>query len=81
MVSNPGNESFNVEPGTEVNFICLGMGNPTPTVNWTSADGVIKWMSNLNNVTFTAEAYSSGLYLCTIKNELGEAFKRFNLGK
>ena len=70
-----------MEAGTEVNFLCLGMGNPTPTVNWTSADGVINWMSNLNKVTFTAEAYSSGSYLCTIKNEFGEAVKRFYLGK
>ena len=70
-----------MEPGTEVNFLCLGMGNPTPTVNWTSADGVINWMPNLNKVTFTAEAYSSGSYLCTIKNGFGEAVKRFYLGK
>ena len=70
-----------MEPGTEVNFLCLGMGNPTPTVNRTSADGVINWMSNLNKVTFTAEAYSSGSYLCTVKNEFGEAVKRFYLGK
>ena len=70
-----------MEPGTEVNFLCLGMGNPTPAVNWMSADGVINWMSNLNNVTFTAEAYSSGPYLCTIKNAFGEAAKRFYLGK
>lgn len=69
-----------MEPGTEVNFLCLGMGNPTPTVKWTSEDGVINWMSNLS-VTFTAEAYSSGSYLCTIKNDFGEAFKRFYLGK
>ena len=64
-----------------MNFLCLGVGNPTPTVNWTSADGVINWMLNLNNVTFTAEAYSSGSYLCTIENEFGEAVKRFYLGK
>ena len=64
-----------------MNFLCLGMGNPTPTVIWTSADGVINWMSNLNNVTFKAEANSSGSYLCTVKNEFGEALKRFNLGK
>ena len=70
-----------MEPGTEVNFLCRGMGNPTPTVNWTSADVVINWMSNLNKVTFTAEAYSSGSYLCTIKNAFGEAVKRFYLGK
>ena len=70
-----------MEPGTEVNFLCLGIGNPTPTVNWTSADGVINWMSNLNKVTFTAEAYSSGSYLCAVKNEFGEAVKRFYLGK
>ena len=65
----------------EVNFLCLGMGNPAPTVNWTSPDNNIRWMSNLRNVTFTAESDSSGLYLCTVENVLGEAIERFELGK
>jgi len=80
-VSNPENESFNVEPGTKVNFLCLGMGNPAPAVNWASPDNDIHWMSNVTNVAFTAKSDSSGLYLCTVKNVLGEAIKRFKLGK
>ena len=69
--------------GQEVNFLCLGDGNPTPTTNWESADRIIDWISkgNLDNVTFTAKADSSGLYLCTIKNYLREDFKWFRLGE
>lgn len=62
-------------------LLCLGEGNPVPTVNWTSEDRDIKWKSNLARVTFKPEPNSSGSYLCTIKNELGEASKRFELGK
>ena len=80
---NPGNETVNktVTLGQEVIFLCLGMGNPAPTVMWTSTDSDIKWISNLTNATFKAAASSSGSYLCTIKNELGDASKRYNLGK
>ena len=72
-----------MEPGKKVNFLCLGDGNPTPTVKWTSKDGAIDQLlsDNLNNATFTAKADSSGLYLCTIKNYLGEDFKWFRVGE
>ena len=64
-------------------FLCLGEGNPAPRVVWTSTDGVINLISkdNLNNVTITAKANTSGSYLCTIKNYLGEDFKWFRLGE
>ena len=63
--------------------MCLGDGNPTPTVNWTSEDGVIDGVlsKNMNNVAFDANVDSSGLYLCTIKNYLGEDFKWFRVGE
>ena len=72
-----------MEPGEEVNFLCLGDGNPVPRVVWTSTDGAIHLISkgNLNDVTITAKANSSGSYLCTIKNYLGEDFKWFRPGK
>lgn len=70
-----------LELGREVTLLCLGVGNPAPTVNWTSEDSDIKWMSNLTRVTFKPEPDSSGSYLCTIKNDFGEVSKRFDIGK
>lgn len=72
-----------MQPGNEVNFLCLWDDNPTPTTKWTYADGDINWISkeNLNSVTFTAKADSSGLYLCKIKNYLGQDVKWFHLGE
>ena len=68
-----------------MDFLCLGDGNPVPTVDWTLQleNRFINWTpkGNLNNVTFKAKANSSGLYQCTIENNLGKAFKSFDLGK
>ena len=85
-IADPGNETYNVGPGEQVNLLCLGGGNPTPTVDWTLTlgDRVINLISerNLRNVKFKVEVNSSGLYQCTVKNSLGpEAFKSFTLGK
>lgn len=59
-------------------FICLGMGNPVPTVNWTSPD------NEMTNVTFKAEPSSCGSNLCTINNKLGNRrlllVEQFSLG-
>ena len=68
-----------------MNFLCLGDGNPAPTVDWILhfKDHAINWTpkGNLNNVTFKTKVNDSGLYQCTIDNNLGKAFKWFHLGK
>ena len=78
---NPENETDTKILGLEVILSCLGMGNPLPTVKWTSSDNDVKWISNLTSVSFKAEPRSSGTYLCTIENELGKVSKQFTLGK
>ena len=83
MITNPGIETFNKKSGEIVSFLCLGDGNPTPTITWTTRDGVIYWESvnNPSNVTFVVKAYSSGWYLCTVENKVDAAFKWFRLGR
>ena len=83
MITNPGIETFNMKSGEIVSFLCLGDGNPTPTITWTMRDGVIDWKSvnDPRNVTLVVKAYSSGWYLCTVENKMNAAFKWFRLGK
>ncbi|RMX51502.1 hypothetical protein pdam_00014831 [Pocillopora damicornis] len=81
VITNPGIETFNMKSGEIVSFLCLGDGNPTPTITWTMRDGVIDWKSvnDPRNVTFVVKAYSSGWYLCTVENKMNAAFKWFRL--
>ena len=83
MITNPGDETFNKKRGENVSFLCLGDGNPSPTITWTTRNGVIDWKSedNPSNVTFVVKAYSSGWYLCTVENKWNVAFKWFRLNK
>ena len=48
------------------------MGNPVPTVNWTSPDNEIKWISILMNVLLMQNVVVLGhIYAPLPKNELG----------
>lgn len=82
---------FNVDIGSNVTFSCLIYGDPPPVVTWElngrdivndniltedETDGDRQWQ---NITIFNITNYDTGVYVCTAKNDVGQASRNVSI--
>ena len=89
------NQTFAVDAGNTITFLCVASGNPTPSISWNREDTVLNNDSQVtvyeelvteNEVTFLqsilelcAEEADAGQYSCFANNTLGNDTASFVL--